>query len=104
MSTDELAELAESLRREPYHLLKNDCITKSRRLKKECKRLGIPARVVVCLGLGEARVFGRWRTIPVLHAWAEVAGRRVETSRPIGAAGVWGIVPVNIRPVVVIKL
>jgi hypothetical protein len=103
-SVERVEEIAERLRREPYHLLKNDCIIKSQRLKRECQRLGVPARVVVCIGLAPARVFGRWVTMPVVHAWTEVAGKRVEISRPIGSAGVWGIVPVNIRPVIAIRI
>ncbi len=96
-------ELAEKLRREPYHLLKNDCITKALRLKRECRALGIPVRVVACIGLSQARLLG-WRvTIPVVHGWAEAEGKRIETSRPIGSAGIWGIVPVNIRPIIAIR-
>jgi hypothetical protein len=105
MSHIERAEsIAERLRQEPYRLLNNDCITKSLRLKKECRAMGIPARVVVCLGLARARWFGRWLTIPVIHGWGEVEGRRMETSRPLGSSGIWGIVPMNIKPVIAIWL
>jgi hypothetical protein len=104
MSNLEKAEgIAEKLRHEPYRLLKNDCITKSVRLKKECQAAGIPARVVVCLGLARARWFGRWLTIPVVHGWCEVEGHRIETSRPLGSSGLWGIVPVNIEPVIALR-
>jgi hypothetical protein len=95
-------EIAEKLRQEPYRLLNNDCITKSVRLKRQCRALGIPVRVVVCIGLARARWFGRWLTIPVLHGWGEVEGKRIETSRPLGSSGIWGIVPVNIRPVIAV--
>jgi len=97
-------EVAERLRQEPYRLLTNDCVIKAQRLKKECKRLGIPTRTVLCLGLGEARLFGRWVTIPVIHGWAEIEGKRVEVSRPLGSSGVWGIVPVKIRSVITIRI
>lgn len=97
-------EIAERLRQEPYRFLTNDCIIKSFRLKRQCRALGITARVVVCLGLAKARVFGRWLTIPVIHGWGEIGGRRIETSRPLGTSGIWGIVPVDIRPVLVIKI
>ena len=104
MSNIEKADsIAEKLRQEPYHLLKNDCINKSVRLKKECQAVGIPARVVVCIGLARARWFGRWLTIPVIHGWGEVECKRIETSRPLGSPGLWGIVPVNIKPVITIK-
>jgi hypothetical protein len=95
--------VAEKIRQEPYNLIKNDCITKSVRLKKACQTMGIPARVVVCIGLVKARFFGCWFTIPVIHGWGEVEGKRIETSRPLGSEGIWGIVPVNIKPVIAIR-
>ena len=104
MSNLEKADsIAEKLRQEPYSLFKNDCITKSVRLKKECQAVGISARVVVCVGLAKARWFGYWLTIPVVHGWGEVEGRRIETSRPLGSSGLWGIVPMNIKPVIMLK-
>ena len=104
MSDIEKADnIAERLRQEPYSTFKNDCITKSIRLKRECRAIGVPARVVICIGLARARWFGRWVTIPVVHGWGEVQGRRIETSRPIGSAAMWGIVPVDIRPVIAVR-
>jgi len=104
MSNIEKAEsIAEKLRQEPYNTFTNDCITKSLRFKNECKAMGIPARVVVCIGLARARWFGRWLTIPVIHGWGEVERQRIETSRPLGSSGIWGIVPVNIRPVIAVR-
>lgn len=90
--------IAEKLRQEPYHLLSNDCIIKSVRFKRKCEAAGIPARVVLCIGLGRARWFGWWLTIPVIHGWGEVEGKRIETSRPLGSSGIWHIVLMNIKP------
>ncbi len=104
MSPLDIAEnIARPIRNEPYHLLTNDCIIKSIKLKQACRELGITARVVVCIGLAKAKWFGRWLTIPVIHGWGEVQGQRIETSRPLGAPGIWGIVPVNIRPVIAVR-
>ena len=100
---EEVEETAERLRQEPYDFLKNDCFIKSIRLKRECKALGIPAKVVACIGLARARLFGTWLTIPVIHGWAEVKGKRIETSRPLGSSAMWDIVPVNIRPVITVR-
>ena len=100
---EEAEAIAERLRQEPYIFLKNDCFIKSVRLKRECQALGIPARVVACIGLSRARLFGIWLTIPVVHGWAEVEGKRIETSRRLGASAICGIIPVNIRPVVKIR-
>ena len=97
-------EIAERLRQEPYDVFRNDCFTKSIRLKRECKAQGISVRVVACIGLARARLlFGRWLIIPVIHGWSEVEGKRIEVSRPLGSSGIWGIVPVNIKPVITIR-
>ena len=53
---DKAEELSEQLRREPCRLLTNDCIIKSIRFKKACRRLGISARMVLCLGKSRARI------------------------------------------------
>ena len=99
-------EIAEKLRKEPYRLFTNDCFTKSRRFVKECKSRGIKARLVWCLlGLVKAELplIGK-RFIPCLvHFWGEVEGKRFETSRPLGEAAFWGIIPSEIRPVIKIK-
>ena len=95
-------EIAEQLRQEPYKLFRNDCIIKSFRFKKMCEEVGIPARVVICVGLARAKWFGRWLTIPVVHGWGEAEGRRIETSRPLGSTGIWDIVPVNIKPIIAV--
>jgi hypothetical protein len=96
-------KIAETLRHEPYKLFRNDCISKSRRLKKACLEMGIQARLVVCLGYARAKVSGRSLIVPVIHGWGEVEGKRVETSRPLGHSGFIGIVPMNIRPIVSLK-
>jgi hypothetical protein len=101
--TEKADAIAEKLRQEPYRLFANDCITKSVRFKRECRVIGVSARVVVCLGLARARWFGHWLTVPVIHGWGEVAGKRIETSRPLGSAGIWCIVPVLIRPLVSLR-
>lgn len=96
-------KIAEALRREPYRLFRNDCITKSRRLKKACQGMGIQARLVVCVGYTRAKVFGKSLVVPVIHGWGEVEGKRIETSRPLGHSGFIGIVPMHIKPIVALK-
>ena len=100
---DAAERVAELLRREPYSLLTNDCITKSVRFKRICQSRGIPARVVVCIGLARARWLIYWLVIPVIHGWGEVERKRIETSRPLGSSGLWGIVPVNIQPIITLR-
>ncbi len=101
---ERVQQIAESLRHEPYRLFRNDCISKSRRLKKACISMGINARLVVCVGYARARLFGRSLVVPVIHGWGEIDGRRIETSRPLGHSGFIGIVPVDIKPLIAIKV
>jgi hypothetical protein len=96
-------QYAEKLRQEPYRLLTNDCITKSFRLRNTLKGLNIVSHVVICIGVVKANWFSHYITMPVIHAWCEVEGTRIETSRPLGSAGIWGIIPVNIRPVITVR-
>ncbi len=104
MSNLEKAEtIAESLRHEPYVLFRNDCIHKSQRLKRACLNIGIQAKLVVCLGYTQAKLFGHYMTVPVIHGWGEVEGQRVETSRPLGHVGMMGIIPIHIKPLIAIK-
>ena len=100
-------QTAEKLRQEPYRLFRNDCLTKSIRLCAKCRRKGTNAYLVWCLlGLAKARLplLGEV-TIPIFtHCWAEVDGRRFETSRPLGSRGHLGIVPRDIKPLITIKV
>jgi hypothetical protein len=98
-------EIAEKLCQAPYHLLgfkKSNSIAKSFRFKKECRRIGVEARVVICIGLTWAKPLGFWLKIFTIHAWGEVGGRRIETAMPLGKVGIWGVVDINIKPVMAI--
>jgi len=97
-----MEEMAERFRHEPYHLLFNNCINKSVGFVKECKKVGIDAKFVLCLGLVPVRLpnlSGQF-DIPVPHAWALVNGERIELSHPLGYEGILGIAPAKVRPVV----
>jgi hypothetical protein len=94
-------EVADSIRREPFHSLRNNCLVKSFRFKRECARRGIEARVVISLGY--TRVMRRIRlTIPIIHAWGEVEGRRIEVARPLDEPSVWGTLDSEVKPLVAI--
>lgn len=99
----EMEEIAEMLRREPFKLLSNNCFIKSVRFKKKCKSVGIAAKVAVCIGYTRAKWFGYWLVIPVIHSWGVVGGKRIELSRPLGQSGIWSMIPVNIRPIIVVS-
>ena len=98
---EQVNEMAEVIRQEPYRLFSNDCIRKSFRLKKACLAVDIQTRVAVCLGLAKALILGRWITVPVIHSWIEIKEERIETSRPLNTPGTLGIIPEAITPVIV---
>lgn len=102
----EIEEIADKIRQEPYSLFSNDCLTKSIHFVQECRKQNIDARVVCSIGLAAARIplLPRRLSIPVFHCWAEVAGQRVEVSRPLGSAAMLGIVPRDIRPIIKFRL
>ncbi len=99
-------ELAESLRHEPYRLFFNDCLIKSIRFARECKKAGINAKIVCCVGLASARipVLSRRLSLPVIHVWAEVETERIEVSRPLGSRGILDIVPMDIKPILRVRI
>jgi len=98
---DDIVEhLAEELRQEPFIMLKTNCITKSLRLKKQLKALGIPARILLCLGTARVKWFSHWIIIPSIHAYCDVENTRIETSRSPEAYDVWRIAPANIKPII----
>jgi hypothetical protein len=99
-------EIAESLRHEPYRLFFNDCLVKSVRFTKECKKAGISAKIVCCVGLASARIplLSRRLSLPVIHVWAEVEAERIEVSRPLGSRGILDIVPMDIKPILRVRI
>jgi len=97
-----MEEIAERLRHEPYNLLFNNCIVKTIRFVRECKKVEIDAKAVFCFGLVPARLLSLAKAVnlPVPHAWAQVNGERIELSHPLGYEGILGIIPGKVRPVV----
>lgn len=90
-------ELADKLRSEPYHILWNNCLVKSFRFKRRCLKEGIKTRVVIVLGI--TRVRRRISlVIPILHAWAEIDGCRIELARPLESPSLWGTRDSEIQP------
>ncbi len=96
-----MEEVADRLRAEPFHTLRNNCLVKSFRFKRECARRGIRARVVISLGY--TRVKRRLRlTIPIIHAWGEVEGKRIEVARPLDEPSLWGTLDSEVQPVLAV--
>lgn len=105
ISQEEVQQIAEKIRYEPYRLLTNNCYHKSWKFLKEASIRGITAKMCPVIGLGRARLpFLGWRVkIPVLHSWVEVEGKRIEVSHPLGEKSIWEIAPVDVKPILTIR-
>lgn len=86
MSELKVAEdVAESLRQEPYHLFRNDCLTKSLCFRSECRKRRINAHVVWCaLGLTKAKLplLGEVSIPYSTHLWARLKARDLKPHAP----------------------
>lgn len=96
-----LEEIADSIRAEPFHILTNNCLIKSFRFKRECALRGIKAKVVISFGYTRVTRFIKL-IIPIIHAWAEVEGKRMEVARPLDEPGPWGTLDSEVKPLVAV--
>jgi hypothetical protein len=94
--------IADSLRHEPFHTLRNNCLIKSFRFKRACARRGIRARVVIAFGYTQVRRNCFNLTIPIIHGWGEVEGSRIEVARPLDEPSLWGTLDSAVKPIIAI--
>jgi hypothetical protein len=91
----------ELLRNEPWRVLpfSSNCVGKSLRLKKICKRQGVQCRVVVMIGYAHNKKV-RWlpSVIPDIHGWAEINNERVELAHGLDQLNTFGTYDIDIRP------
>lgn len=92
--------IAERLRKEPFHILRNNCLIKSLRFRKECREIGVGARVVFALVLFPCARFPLPPWVMWFHAWAEINGRRIELARPLDERNTAYTFDVDIRPII----
>lgn len=101
----QVEEIAERLRHEPYHVLpmRCNCLGKSFRFKRECRKAGIDARVVICIGIIYPRIiFGCSLKVPMVHEWGEVCNKRIEVARPLDQRGPLGTFDIDIKPIIAV--
>lgn len=91
-------ELAEKLRQEDFSFMRNSCIRKSIRLKRQLKGHGVSSRILFCIGTAKANWFGHLILTPSVHTYLDVDGTRIETARQPEDFDVWHITPANIKP------
>jgi len=75
-------ELAGTVRKRPYSVLRDNCLTKSIEFARCCTAMGLEAKVVPCLALLKLRVpvVGFRVTVIGPHFYTEVLSKRYEVS------------------------
>ena len=100
MEESEIKTIAEKLRREPFHMLRNNCLIKSLRFKRECRKFGVDVRVVFALVLTPCAKHPLPPWVIWFHGWAEINGQRIELARPLDERNAANSFDIDIRPVV----
>ena len=76
--SEELQAYIEQIHNEPFHLLLNNCMRKSIKIFRKCKKLGYPARLIIgpCI---TPRIYCLPHWI-ILHAYVEICGERIDVA------------------------
>ncbi len=100
----QVALIAERIRKEPFNMLTNNCLRKSFKFRKECRKIGIEVGIVFALVLTRCDKFPLPRYVVWFHGWAVVDGRRIELARPLDEKNTANTFDIDIRPLVAIHL
>ena len=78
--------------------MKSNCVGKSYRFKRACRKIGIHAKIVFAV---VAVRNDRFRFLPStligFHTWAEVNGKRVELARSHDDLSPWGCFDIEMK-------
>lgn len=77
--TEELSSFIDKVYREPYSLLRNNCIHKSLKIKGKAEEQGSKVDVVWCISIVPMK---KWRNFPSVnfHMYTVVDGQKVDVS------------------------
>ncbi len=95
-------EIAERLRKEPFHMFGNNCLQRSLKFREECLKVGVSVRVVLALVLTPCKRFLLPPYIIWFHAWAEIDGRRIELARPLNERNTANTKDIELKPIIAI--
>jgi len=96
----QVEHIAERLRKEPFHMLRNNCLLKSLRFRKECRKIGVGVRIVFALVLTPCARSPLPPWVVWFHAWAEIKGQRIELARPLDERNAANSFDIDIRPII----
>ena len=103
--SDELSFLIDSVYRERYSLIGNNCINKSLRIKARAEELGKRADLICCISIVPIK---KWHNFPTInpHVYTEIEGEKVDVSLDPGHEEIYCknsekklIMPVNISKI-----
>lgn len=97
-------EIVEQIRHVPFNTFTNNCLIKSLRFRKECRKVGVKAAVVMTLGIVELNRFGIHAKLPFTHTWAYIDECRIEVARPLDQKSPWGSYDIDLKPIIGIWL
>jgi len=76
---DELSSFIDSVYREPYSLIGNNCIRKSLRIKAKAEEVGKRADLICCISIVPIK---KWHNFPTInpHVYTEIEGEKIDVS------------------------
>ena len=94
--------LALHVQREKFHYFKNNCVHKSFKFRKLCRKAGISARVVIAVCI---QTFPRLHIKTfIIHAHVVAEGVRYEVAHENHWRGVFGSSDFKIRPIPILSI
>ena len=102
---DKLSPFIDSVYREPYHLIGNNCINESLRIKAKAEELGKRADLICCLAIVPMK---RWHNFPLIspHVYSEIDGEKIDVALDLGHEKIFCqnsevkiVMPVNISQI-----
>ena len=76
---DELSSFIDTVYREPYSLIGNNCLIKSLRIKSRAEKLRRRADLIFCLAISPVK---KWHNLPLIipHFYTEIEGEKVNVA------------------------
>ncbi len=76
---DDLSAFIDKVYREPYSLLRNNCVHKSLKIKAKAEAMGEKADVICCISIVTIK---KWYNFPTInpHMYLEIEGKKVDVS------------------------
>ena len=77
--SNELSSFIDSVYRESYSLIGNNCVNKSVRIKAKAEELGKRADLICCISIVPIK---KWHNFPTInpHVYTEIEGEKVDVS------------------------